>query len=542
MASAATGSLKLTAVIITDDLSVKPVPAAEFVIVNENAVQPATVTTNLQGIATVDLVPGKYILKSARPVVYLGKSLSWAKPFEIKDAVETDLQITSNDAEVAEITSGRQFDDAGKLYSRLKNSVVTIETDSGNGSGFIVSPNLIVTNGHVVEGALTVRVRFSKGQKVKAILLAQDKQRDVAVVAADLSSFPSASVCRLAKPPVGEPLVVEGEKVIAIGSPLNQDKILTTGIVSKVEKGAIISDVNINHGNSGGPLINMAGEVVGITTFGDTPEQGGGPGISGIIPISLASSVLAEAEPRLKTTDLPKPTLLPDVPETPFPVEALHDSAGKDLHPYHINDPDDFETLIFTPPINESLHNAALRSVSKVKRIRDRKRSDRGVQDSMELPQKELWTQYVGENAALVVVIVRPVLKETTGSKWRRAAGAVSGVRLAAKLRYKDDFYCMELWRDNHVVEPVHLYRVKRPVSFSGAAAYAEDIAYAGIYVYDPSAFSAGSKITLKVAMESDPRNFHEYEVPAKIQKQVWEDFAPWVSANNASKSAHDQP
>ena len=60
----------------------------------------------------------------------------------------------------------------------------------------------------------------------------------------------------------GEGLVVTGERVLAIGFPLNQEMTLTTGIVSGVRDGAIISDVNINHGNSGGPMMNLAGEVV----------------------------------------------------------------------------------------------------------------------------------------------------------------------------------------------------------------------------------------------------------------------------------------
>src|SRR5208283_1164960 len=120
----------------------------------------------------------------------------------------------------------------------------------------------------------------------------------------------------------GKEAVIEGERVFTIGSPLSQRKILTSGIVSKIEERAIISDININHGNSGGPLFNSNGVVVGITTFGDTSARGG-PGISGIVRIEEAFPLIEKAKNAMASSPKPSDELLPSEPTDRFPIAAL---------------------------------------------------------------------------------------------------------------------------------------------------------------------------------------------------------------------------
>src|SRR6266403_5813787 len=114
--------------------------------------------------------------------------------------------------------------------------------------------------------------------------------------------------------------VQEGECVFSIGSPLSLDKILTTGVVSKVEEHTLLSEVNINPGHSGGPLFNSAGVVIGLTTFGQ--HGGSGPGVSGVVRIEDALAMIEQN--RTKTSgSAPSAVLLPVEPLKPFPLEGL---------------------------------------------------------------------------------------------------------------------------------------------------------------------------------------------------------------------------
>jgi len=139
--------------------------------------------------------------------------------------------------------------------------------------------------------------------------------------------------------------------VFTIGRPLSIDKILTTGIVSKVELHTIMSDININPGSSGGPLLNSAGQVIGLTTFGTRGE--GGPGVSGIVRIEAALALLERNRANAKGTP-PPGALLPIEPLTPYPVEGLKEAlrAEKyDPRPYYFA-VGVFNIALSTPPLD----------------------------------------------------------------------------------------------------------------------------------------------------------------------------------------------
>lgn len=169
----------------------------------------------------------------------------------------------------------RLKDELTSNFNRLKNSVVTVWSEFGHGTGFIFDKEgLILTNQHVIGPSEYIAVQFDAQRKIPAVLLASSPEKDVAVLWINLESFPEAVPAVIANVTADEAAVTEGERVFTIGSPLNQKKIITTGIAIKIEDKAILSDININHGNSGGALYNSIGEVVGITTFKDLDSAG----------------------------------------------------------------------------------------------------------------------------------------------------------------------------------------------------------------------------------------------------------------------------
>ena len=163
------------------------------------------------------------------------------------------------------------------------------------GSGFIISNDgYILTNNHVVDGADSVVVRLSDRREFDAKVIGTDTESDVALLKVNASGLPTVAVGDSAK-------LKPGQWVVAIGSPFNFDHSVTHGVVSYVGRGFggadqqyvpfIQTDVPINRGNSGGPLFNLDGQVVGINSqiYSNT---GSSVGISFAIPINIAMNTV----------------------------------------------------------------------------------------------------------------------------------------------------------------------------------------------------------------------------------------------------------
>ena len=206
--------------------------------------------------------------------------------------------------------------DVHQIVGAVGPSVVSIQTQAlamgaylqavpqqGAGSGFVLSPDgVIVTNNHVVDGATTITVTLADGRKLPARVLGRDATADLAVVKVDAGGLPAVKIGR------SDALVV-GDSVVAIGNALALDggPTVTQGIVSALDRTistgdqgsqgsggtsetlrhVLQTDAAINPGNSGGPLLNAAGEVVGINTAvaGDAQNIGFALAIDKAIPI-----------------------------------------------------------------------------------------------------------------------------------------------------------------------------------------------------------------------------------------------------------------
>lgn len=165
----------------------------------------------------------------------------------------------------------------------------------GQGSGFIVSPDgLVLTNAHVVQNAQEVTVRLTDRREFRAKVLGIDARTDIAVLRIDATGLPAVRF--------GDPAQLQvGEWVLAIGSPFGFENTVTAGIVSAKGRSLpgdgsvpfIQTDAAVNPGNSGGPLFNTRGEVVGINSL-IFSGSGGYQGLSFAIPIDVAQRVQAQ--------------------------------------------------------------------------------------------------------------------------------------------------------------------------------------------------------------------------------------------------------
>jgi putative serine protease PepD len=204
----------------------------------------------------------------------------------------------------------------GQVYRRAYRGVVEIivtstqsaatpfgpesQTQQAQGSGFVVDGNGdIVTNQHVVDGASSITVRFWNGARRTARLVAADASLDLAVIRVDA---PSSLLHPLS---LGDSNAVQvGDAVVAIGSPFGLQETVTSGIVSAVRRqitstnratieNAIQTDAAINHGNSGGPLLNAQGRVIGVNAQIES-ESGGSDGVGFAVPASSVRQLLSQ--------------------------------------------------------------------------------------------------------------------------------------------------------------------------------------------------------------------------------------------------------
>jgi S1-C subfamily serine protease len=197
---------------------------------------------------------------------------------------------------------------AAVVYDIIRPSMVWIETkvlttegknDGGRGSGVVVDDQgLILTSWHVVEKALNIRVIFYDGTDSEANVVGKDPERDIAVLRAKI--LPD----QLVPATLGNPRALSpGDEVVAVGHPFGIANTVTKGVVSGLNrtftppnkdqalKGLIQFDAAVNPGNSGGPLLNANGEVVGIVTGLINPtKQDVFIGIGFAVPIDMAAA------------------------------------------------------------------------------------------------------------------------------------------------------------------------------------------------------------------------------------------------------------
>lgn len=201
-----------------------------------------------------------------------------------------------NIATIQAATPRRDPDRLRELLERYRGDVLPEEPRQGLGSGVIIDPDgYILTNNHVVENARMIMVRLSEDEEYEARVVGKDPPTDLALL--KIGARRTLPVARLGD---SDRLPV-GDWVLAIGSPFGLEQTVTAGIVSA--KGRVIgagpyddfiqTDAAVNPGNSGGPLVNTRGEVVGINSA-IFSQSGGSVGIGFAIPINLAKELIPQ--------------------------------------------------------------------------------------------------------------------------------------------------------------------------------------------------------------------------------------------------------
>jgi putative serine protease PepD len=221
----------------------------------------------------------------------------------------------------------------GEIYKATGKGIVEIQTTlsstspfpdgqsgsaSAEGTGFVYDDQgHIVTNQHVISGANSIKVTFQDGKTYTATVVGSDPSTDVAVLKVDA---PASELSPLTL--ADSDGVAVGDGVVAIGDPFGLTDTVTSGIVSAINReiqapdstpitGAIQTDAAINHGNSGGPLFNLDGKVIGVTAQIES-DSGGSDGVGFALPSNLVKTIAGE----LISTGKARHALLGVTPQT----------------------------------------------------------------------------------------------------------------------------------------------------------------------------------------------------------------------------------
>ena len=399
--------------------------------------------------------------------------------------------------------------DYTKLYEKVSPSVFKIEVDSGHGSGFLVdSRGLIATNYHVIRNTRYLAVKVSESLTVPAEIIVLNSRYDLGIVKVHekfvegIDPLPVLSHDR-------EDTIREGMPVVAFGSPLSTNSIATQGIISKVEDASMFGDFLIKPGNSGGPVVNLNGEVVGVNTYGLDD-------IAGAVRSGFLHKIINELETDEVDTVLVSDSPLRRLPEKRYPTETLKERILDPLKkgPIQYGTPK-FRVLIVTPVII-----GQLQTEDQLKQAENRyKRRGRKIHDKSYHAVDEMFYEWHRDAAAelemAVTVNVEPKQTETWGSILAAGiAGGLGAYGVTPKAyKFKGEFYDLRIYRDGEEIEPVRPGRRLVEAALKVPMVSFIDEAYAGKYRYHPADFMTGSSFEFNIYNAKNPEIPHHTKV-----------------------------
>jgi S1-C subfamily serine protease len=220
--------------------------------------------------------------------LFAAKNIS-ADPILYNESTVTSIYNNASSAVVEINVTQQNTSYFGRSLKEAQGSGFLIGFDSGNTIGYIL------TNNHVVEGASTVQVKLKGGNTVSAKVLGTDTVDDLAVISVDATAVSGITPLTLGN----SSAVTPGQMAIAIGNPYGLDNTVTVGVISGLNRsigdlsGMLQTDAALNPGNSGGPLLDANGAVIGINTAIESTASGGS-GIGFAVPSDVAKNAIPD--------------------------------------------------------------------------------------------------------------------------------------------------------------------------------------------------------------------------------------------------------
>lgn len=520
--------------IVLTDTAGQAVPVARHgLLVSENpaSAPPRLLRTAADGTLDVTLAPGSYAIESERAVMFQGTGYEWFQYIDVEAGQELTLELTASNAAIAEsddpsaepglATAGT---DLTFLLSRWQRSVVAIWSPTARATGVVVDARgLVATHAGAVGDAPTVAVQLSESSKVAARVSAKGPADGVAIVRVNPAAIEGHPPIPVECTPESAPLVVPGNRLVAITSDLRRPLDVALGDVTSATGRVIATDMPLSPGGAGGPAFNDEGRFVGVTLVrGD--DDGGRWHDADVVPIARVCEALSAARAALSDEMVPEVTSLPIEPVRAFPVASLGDAPppSADAALPRVVTSEDFEIAFVTPAF---IHHA------RAKAGWTGGRSVRAPEAEARLGRVTdfgAWSSYFVGAPAVVVVRVTPKMVEGFWKRVAREAARTQGAELPPFKHFKTGFVRMTLSCGSREILPIHPFVLEHALSET-------DSVREGLYVYHPDAFdSACTDVRMTVYSDSAQETPESIPVGAGVVERIRNDFAVWRQAGRA--------
>ncbi|NQY78737.1 MAG: trypsin-like peptidase domain-containing protein [Candidatus Caenarcaniphilales bacterium] len=406
------------------------------------------------------------------------------------------------------------FEKTSDVYRVAKNAIVKISSIHFGSGVLLNTEGMILTNNRLVSGADNLNVKFSSGQEVPAKTLSQDFEKDLAIIWVNLSGIKNYSTLTNSK---NKPLVLVGEEVLALGSPINyesKETTLTAGIVGKYQGDLIIHDASLNAGNIGGPLLNYDAEIVGINSI---TKKSKGKAMGTAIAVKDLSSLIQKAS--IKKSQISKPakasnlSLRPDYPIEKVKFYNLKKEPRKS--DYKIGYEHQYTINAETPLTN---YREFLRLEERKHKRREKKARKRDIEisDDEYLSKNLAKHNFEGMRSALVNITAEPNIIRT-----RLADGSIS-TNVPSHYVKAIDITDKE---GRLLCKPVT--RARQDITYSLLEHEISNRVFSLKNKYLPECFSNKQKIYVKITFED--REDIEYErIDEDLKEIIINDFKPY--------------
>lgn len=517
----------------------KPLADGQFTLVDRaDSTKKIRVKLGADGTLQLPVPLGNWILKSVKPLKDGTRFVRWELP--IKVAASLKAPVVLNDANAIIREGPKPYQNPTEVNEASKAQVVLVQAGLGHGSGFFIDGmrGVIVTNDHVIGNSPTVTVQIDSITHVAAVMLVRDADADLALLRVNESACGKCAGLKIAEREADDPLVRPGEQVVAIGFPLSQKSSISVGVASSVRDGAITHDASIHPGNSGGPLLDLFGNVIGINTFA---EQGRlGSGVSGSVAVTRLMPLLAKGKDEMAAASTPSAERLPVMPRARYPIALLRASVDSvDLEryaTYNEVEVGNFLLTVSTPMSFLARAKAQESSVSGDRREREARSGLSTDQQYSELRELREWQDYVGDQTAPVIALM---VQPQTGLQGNSLSERLKNSMLKkggpkAVYEYKGDVRGFSLMRNGHLAKSVQGGHAPQRADKDNVFRQLKDVADFGYYTFLPDVFapdSAGVPPSIEVIIDDlkNPNIPSRTVLPPWTVARIWNDFVPFL-------------